>query len=112
MPHATLLYYSFSNFMTFFQVDISNQKQMLTFKDQLQSLPSVAGIVHTAMVLRDQFIKDLTFQSFSEVMAPKVKGKINMFNDLRNIIFGEIRANCWRSSIVLVEVEISLVLPC
>lgn len=49
---------------------------MSSFKDQLQSLPSVAGIVHTAMVLRDQFIKDLTFESFNEVMGPKIKGNI------------------------------------
>ncbi|KAJ7385705.1 hypothetical protein OS493_013734 [Desmophyllum pertusum] len=57
-----------------FQVDISNQKQMSAFKEQLQSLPSVAGIVHTAMVLRDEFIKDLTYESFTEVMGPKIKG--------------------------------------
>ena len=49
---------------------------MSSFKDRLQSLPSVAGIVHTAMVLRDEFIKDLTFQSFTEVMGPKIKGII------------------------------------
>ena len=58
------------------QVDISNQNQMAAFKQQLQSLPSVAGIVHTAMVLRDEFIKDLTFESFTEVMGPKIKGKL------------------------------------
>ena len=60
----------------FFQVDISNQEQMSSFKHRLQSLPSVAGIVHTAMVLRDEFIKDLTFSSFTEVMGPKIKGAI------------------------------------
>ena len=48
---------------------------MTAFKDeQLQSLPSVAGIVHTAMVLRDQSLKDLTFEGFSDVLGPKVKG--------------------------------------
>ena len=61
--------------MTFFQVDISNQTQMSSLKDRLQSLPDVAGIVHTAMVLRDEFLKDLTSQSFNEVMGPKIKGK-------------------------------------
>ena len=49
---------------------------MAAFKQQLQSLPSVAGIVHTAMVLRDEFIRDLTFESFTEVMGPKIKGKL------------------------------------
>ena len=61
--------------MTFFQVDISNKTQMSSLKDRLQSLPDVAGIVHTAMVLRDEFLKDLTSQSFNEVMGPKIKGK-------------------------------------
>ena len=61
--------------MTFLQVDISSQTQMSFLKDRLQSLPDVAGIVHTAMVLRDEFLKDLTSQSFNEVMGPKIKGK-------------------------------------
>ncbi|XP_022788744.1 uncharacterized protein LOC111328543 [Stylophora pistillata] len=57
-----------------FRVDISNPDQMASLEEQLNSLPNVAGIVHTAMVLRDEFIKDLTFESFSEVMGPKIKG--------------------------------------
>ena len=61
--------------MIFLQVDISNQTQMSSLKDRLQSLPDVVGIVHTAMVLRDEFLKDLTSQSFNEVMGPKIKGK-------------------------------------
>ena len=61
--------------MTYLQVDISNKTQMSSLKDRLQSLPDVAGIVHTAMVLRDEFLKDLTSQSFNEVMGPKIKGK-------------------------------------
>lgn len=57
------------------QVDISNEKKMTAFKvEQLQSLPSVAGIIHTAMVLRDESLKDLSFEGFSDVLGPKVKG--------------------------------------
>ena len=55
---------------------------MSFFKEQLQSLPSVAGIVHTAMVLRDELIKDLAFGSFTEVMAPKVKGTNSALNQV------------------------------
>ena len=58
-----------------FQADISNQTHMSTLEDRLQSLPDVVGIVHTAMVLRDEFIKDLTLKGFNEVMGPKIKGK-------------------------------------
>ena len=49
---------------------------MSSFKEKLESLPSVAGIVNSAMVLKDQFIKDFTFESFKDVMGPKIKGKI------------------------------------
>ena len=49
---------------------------MSSFKQQLESLPNVAGIVHTAMVLRDEFVKDLTFENFKKVMEPKIKGTI------------------------------------
>ena len=65
----------FFPFQWLFQVDISSQSQMSELKGRLQSLPDVAGIVHSAMVLRDEYIKDLTFQSFNEVMGPKIKGK-------------------------------------
>lgn len=54
---------------------------MLNFRDQLQSLPSVAGIVHSAMVLRDGLLEDLTFESFNVVMGPKIKGAIDCYND-------------------------------
>ena len=50
---------------------------MSSLKERLQSLPSVAGIVHSAMVLRDELIEDLTFQSFIEVMGPKINGRIH-----------------------------------
>lgn len=49
---------------------------MSSFKEQLRPLPSVAGIVHSAMVLRDEFVKAWTFESFTDVMGPKIKGNI------------------------------------
>lgn len=56
---------------------------MTAFKEeQLQSLPSVAGIVHTAMVLRDQSLKDLSFEGFSDVLGPKVKGKGRLVHEI------------------------------
>ena len=55
---------------------------MSSLKDRLQTLPDVVGIVHTVMVLRDEFLKDLTLQSFNEVMGPKIEGKTTTENDL------------------------------
>lgn len=73
---TTAITYFMCSFATFFfQVDISNPKQMSSLGDRLQSLPDVAGIVNTAMILRDEFIKELKLQSFNEVMGPKIKGK-------------------------------------
>ena len=57
---------------------------MASFANDLHSLPSVAGIVLTAMVLRDEEIKDLGFESFVEVMGPKIKGD---FLSCRPVIF-------------------------
>ena len=73
---------------------------MLALKERLQSLPDVAGIVHTAMVLRDEYIKDLTFQRFNEVMGPKIKGKTanqpNFPDPSRLIVFRSCRRHCFR----------------
>lgn len=68
------------------QADISNSDQMTSLQEQINSLPAVAGIVHTAMVLRDEFIKDLTFESFHEVMGPKIKGKLRLKHCITIII--------------------------
>lgn len=70
-----ITYFMCSFATSFFQVDISNPKQMSSLGDRLQPLPNVAGIVHTAMILRDEFIKELKLQSFNEVMGPKIKGE-------------------------------------
>ena len=47
---------------------------MRSLKVQLESLPSVAGIVQSAMVLNDALIKDWTFEGFTDVMGPKIQG--------------------------------------
>ena len=49
---------------------------MASFANDLHSLPSVAGVVLTAMVLRDEEIQDLGFKRFVEVMGPKIKGDL------------------------------------
>jgi len=44
---------------------------MTTFREKLAILPSVAGIVVTTMVLKDEFLNDLTLESFTDAMALK-----------------------------------------
>ena len=58
------------------QADASSSVCMKGLEQRLKSLPSVAGIVHTAMVLRDELIPNLTTANFRDVAAPKIKGNI------------------------------------
>ena len=50
---------------------------MRSLKVQLESLPSVAGIVQSAIVLNDTLIQDWTFEGFINVMGPKIQGYCN-----------------------------------
>jgi hypothetical protein len=43
-------------------------------RDELVKLPSMAGVVLTAMVLHDQLIPQVDSDTFNNVMAPKVTG--------------------------------------
>ena len=56
------------------QADASSPASMKALEQRLKTLPSMAGIVHTAMVLRDELIPNLKTANFREVAAPKIKG--------------------------------------
>lgn len=56
------------------QADASSSVSMKALEQRLKTLPSMAGIVHTAMVLRDELIPNLKTANFREVAAPKIKG--------------------------------------
>jgi len=57
------------------QADLSDPNQMdAMYANDLSKLPSIAGIVHTAMILRDQLIPQVHREDVYQVMAPKVKG--------------------------------------
>ncbi|XP_048589011.1 phenolphthiocerol/phthiocerol polyketide synthase subunit C-like [Nematostella vectensis] len=56
------------------QVDLSSETQMKTLELKLKGLPSMAGIVHTAVVLHDAFVHNMELDSFKKVLAPKLRG--------------------------------------
>ncbi|XP_048587065.1 mycocerosic acid synthase-like polyketide synthase isoform X2 [Nematostella vectensis] len=56
------------------QVDLSSERQMKALELKLRELPSMAGIVHTAVVLNDAFVHNMDLDSFKVVLAPKVTG--------------------------------------
>ena len=47
---------------------------MNKIREELESLPAVAGIVFTAMVLEDQLFKDADLKTCKKVIQTKVKG--------------------------------------
>ena len=56
------------------QADVTSWKDMNGIRDELESLPAVAGIVFTAMVLKDQLLKDADFRICKKVVETKIKG--------------------------------------
>ena len=57
------------------QADASSPECMKALQQRLNTLPTVAGIVHTAMVLKDELIPSLNINHFMDVAAPKIKGR-------------------------------------
>jgi polyketide synthase PksM len=68
------------------QVDVTQKKAV---DDLIQSIPedfgSLNGIIHSAGVIRDNFIIKKTDDEFSEVMAPKVIGLVNLDQATNNM---------------------------
>ncbi|MDY7007684.1 MAG: type I polyketide synthase [Cyanobacteriota bacterium] len=44
------------------------------FQQMRESLPSIKGVIHTAGVLDDVLLRNMDWQQFTKVMAPKVQG--------------------------------------
>ena len=56
------------------QADVTSWNDMNKIREELDSLPAVAGIVFTAMVLEDQLFKDADLKTCKKVIQTKVKG--------------------------------------
>ncbi len=50
-----------------------------------EELPPLAGVVHGAMVLRDEFLVDLDEAAFAEALRPKMLGAWNLHAATRNV---------------------------
>ncbi|KAI0802200.1 KR domain-containing protein [Xylaria sp. FL0064] len=63
----------------YFSCDITKEKELKDVHDQIgEKMPPIAGVAQGAMVLRDTPIRDMTLEQMTEVLAPKVKGSINL----------------------------------
>ncbi|MBE9033669.1 type I polyketide synthase [aff. Roholtiella sp. LEGE 12411] len=55
--------------------DISSEQDVVKILEQVQtSLPPLLGVIHAAGVLDDGMIQQMSWERFTQVMAPKVKG--------------------------------------
>ncbi|MEH1781706.1 MAG: type I polyketide synthase [Nostoc sp.] len=55
--------------------DISSEQNVVKILEQVQtSLPPLLGVIHAAGVLDDGMIQQMSWERFTQVMAPKVKG--------------------------------------
>jgi NADP-dependent 3-hydroxy acid dehydrogenase YdfG len=55
--------------------DISNEQEVLKIIEQVQtSLPPLLGVIHAAGVLDDGMMQQISWERFTQVMGPKVKG--------------------------------------
>ncbi|RAK76583.1 type I polyketide synthase [Aspergillus fijiensis CBS 313.89] len=62
-----------------FKCDIGHESQVAALFDQgIRDLPPVAGVVHSAMVLRDVLFENMTFEDYEAVIRPKVHGVLNL----------------------------------
>jgi acyl transferase domain-containing protein/NADPH:quinone reductase-like Zn-dependent oxidoreductase/acyl carrier protein len=60
-------------------VDVTNIEQLGNlFTDCNQEMPPIKGVIHSAMVLQDAFIHQLTPQSIQQVLLPKMVGCLNL----------------------------------
>lgn len=65
-----------------FSLDVSNRKALRqVYSEICDTMPPVAGMANTAIVLSDRAFKNTTLNNFQAMLAPKVQGTKNL-NDL------------------------------
>ncbi|THU90635.1 KR-domain-containing protein [Dendrothele bispora CBS 962.96] len=65
--------------VTYMQTDICDIEALRnTFNDIQQSYGTIHNIIHAAGVIQDALISNVTFESFQQVMKPKVQGGWNL----------------------------------
>lgn len=54
-------------------------------QNTLAQLPELQGVIHSSLVLEDAMLDSLTEDSFLRVLAPKVRGTLNLIENLKNL---------------------------
>lgn len=66
------------------QVDIASNAQLAQVLTDIESLPPLRGVFHTAGILDDGILQQQTWERFEKVLAPKVQGAWNLHVLTRN----------------------------
>ncbi|MCP3923114.1 MAG: SDR family NAD(P)-dependent oxidoreductase, partial [Desulfobacterales bacterium] len=68
------------------QIDVTNKESVINLMESLQDeFGKLDGIIHSAGVIRDNFILKKNREEFEEVLAPKVTGLVNLDEASKNI---------------------------
>ncbi len=61
-------------------VDVSDQEEINSYINEYyeNGWPDIAGVIHTAGIVRDKLIRDMDISTFIEVLKPKVLGSWNL----------------------------------
>ncbi|MCH6257204.1 SDR family NAD(P)-dependent oxidoreductase [Puniceicoccaceae bacterium K14] len=66
-------------------LDVTQKDQVAALIEEISQHESpLRGVVHGAMVLEDHFLEDLNKENYSKVMAPKIKGTMNLYELTRD----------------------------
>jgi len=69
-----------------FAVDVTDNSSVTSLISQIRKDgPALRGIFNSAMVLDDAFIKDMNFERFNKVLAPKVTGTMNLYSCTKDL---------------------------
>lgn len=72
--------------LTLFMTDLSSQAQLSAAVTRIKNeMPALAGVLHLAGVVDDQFIEQACERSFQKVLAPKVAGGWNLHHATRGM---------------------------
>ena len=66
--------------------DISQEQDLKQILDKIQtSLPPLRGVIHAAGILEDSLLQQMSWESFTKVMSPKVEGSWLLHNLTQNL---------------------------
>lgn len=67
------------------QADVSKEAELQALvKEVNETMPGIKGVVHTAGILEDRMIQELSWEGFEKLFAGKVKGTFNLHHALKD----------------------------